>query len=123
MVIRVSKLFVCLAISAVLSGCKLAVISTPFGDISSSNPAHNCTGGNVCEIALVAGFNETFTATAKPGYQFVKWQVGAGADNGNFQCANSTNPACTVALPNDANGAAIAALPDIGFLMPLFKQL
>ena len=111
-----------LYLASLLAGCKLAVISSPFGNITSSNAAHNCSGGKVCEINLTAGFNESFTAAAKPGYQFVKWQAGDGPDS-NFQCANSTNPVCTVSLPNNADGAAIAAMPHIGFIMPLFKQL
>jgi hypothetical protein len=86
MILRLFKVLVILAIAALASGCKLAVISSRSGDITSHNADLNCPKGIICEIKLPAGFTETFTTTAKPGFQFVKWQKGEG-----FLCGDSTN--------------------------------
>lgn len=112
---RSLKSFLLFVVVSFCSGCKLAVISIPFGEITSSNASYNCAAGSVCETKLSPGFSESFTATAKPGYQFVKWQKGDG-----FLCGDSTNATCTVTIPNGDPGTAIAALQHIGFLMPVY---
>lgn len=79
-------------VALLMTGCKLALLVTANGDVLSSSGTRDCAGGRICEFDVTAaGFSETFTATARPGYEFSKWQAGD-----YYQCANSENPVCTV---------------------------
>ena len=84
-------LFIC-CIATVVTGCKFALMVTADGDVSSSSGTRDCAGGTICEFEITdTDFSETFTATAREGYVFSKWQAGDG-----YLCANSTNPVCAV---------------------------
>ena len=79
-------------VALLMTGCKFALLVTANGDVSSSSGTRDCAGGSICEFDVTAaGFIETFTATARPGYEFSKWQAGD-----YYQCADSENPVCTV---------------------------
>lgn len=84
-------LFIC-CIATVITGCKLALMVTADGDVSSSSDTRDCAGGSICEFEITdTDFSETFTAAPRAGYVFSKWQAGDG-----YLCANSTNPVCAV---------------------------
>jgi hypothetical protein len=104
-----------LCLLTLLAGCKLAVIVSIGGDVKSSSGVRNCNGGDICVVEVTAPFNDTFTATAKPGNRFVRWQKGNG-----FLCGGSTAPTCVVTVPGDANGVALAASSNLGYLQPIF---
>ncbi len=106
-----------------LSACKLAVMVPSGGDVSSLSGTRNCSGGSLCEYAVTdLTFNETFTAVARPGYVFSRWNAGLG-----FVCGDSTDPVCTfsnIDLPA-GNAAIDAALASGRFIyaMPVFKYV
>jgi hypothetical protein len=70
-----------------------------------------------CEFGITdSSFSETFTAVPKPGFDFVKWQ-----DRSGFFCANSTDPSCTVEMPNQETGESIITLFQTGSIRPIFN--
>jgi hypothetical protein len=117
----ITKTLFVLFVAAVMTGCKIAVIVPSGGQLFASNPAHSCSEGRVCEFDINAGqlpFSESFTAIPKEGYGFEKWSDGSG-----FLCGKSTNPTCTVNIPDNAVGAILVALFDSGYVMPIFKNV
>jgi hypothetical protein len=116
---KVLKILATLAVTALVVGCKLAVMVPSGGDVTSSSSTRNCTGGSLCEHNITdSTFNDSFTAVAKPGYVFTKWNSGSG-----FFCGNSTNPTCTISNVGTAGNAAIEGIIATGqffYAMPLF---
>lgn len=103
----------------VLSGCKLAVLVSSGGDVTSLSGTRDCAGPNFCEFDIdSSGFSETFTAVPRPGFEFVKWNSGGG-----FLCEESASQQCTVSLPAEPLGSYIIASYDTGFIMPVFKDV
>lgn len=103
------------------AGCKIVVMVPSGGDVVSSNAAHNCSAGSLCEFDITAAqlpFSESLTATPKAGYVFEKW-----SDGGGFRCAKSTNPTCTISIADDALGSSMVALFESGYVMPVFKDV
>jgi hypothetical protein len=116
---RLCKILTVFGAVALLAGCKLVVVSPQGGDVTSLSNTRNCAGGSLCEIDVKKQFSESFTAVAKPGYQFVRWQKGT-----DFLCGDSTSPTCAVTLSgNAAVDAAIVALFDIAYIMPIYKDV
>jgi hypothetical protein len=100
-----------------VSGCKLAVMVPSEGNVVSSSGLRDCAGPRYCEFDITDdSFSETFTAVPRPGFEFVRWQ-----DGGGFICAKSTDPACTVEMPNALVGAAVVALFNTGLIKPVFS--
>ena len=84
-------LFIC-CIATLMTGCKLALMVTADGDVSSSSGTRDCAGGTICEFEITdTDFSDTFTIIAREGYVFSKWQAGD-----RYLCGNSTNPVCVV---------------------------
>lgn len=117
---RLIKILAILAVATLGTGCKLAVMVPSGGDVTSASGTRNCTGGNLCEHNITdSTFNESFTAVARPGYVFSKWNKGAG-----FLCGDSTNPTCVISNVGTAGNAAIEAVIATGqhfYAMPLFE--
>lgn len=108
-----------LLLAFTLTGCKLAVIVSSGGDVTSGSDARNCGGGSFCEFGITdPNFSETFTAVARPGFEFQKWQGGP-----NFFCGDSTNPVCTLTLPGDDFGNVVVAQFAMGRIMPIFEDV
>lgn len=111
-------------IAFTLTGCKLAIMVPPGGMVESSSGTRNCDGGTdgqFCTFDLTAvklPYSETFTATAKPGYRFVKWQK---ADD--FKCGDSTESTCAITASDNALGKVIMSSFWTGYLMPVFEYL
>ena len=115
------KLLLMSCVLGLVAGCKIAIIVPSGGDVVSSNAAHNCSEGNICEFEINSGqlpFSETLTAIPKAGYVFEKW-----SDGGEFQCGKSTNPTCTISIADSAVGFAAVSLFDSGYAMPIFKDV
>ena len=111
-------LFIC-SIATVMVGCKIAVLTSSGGDVQSSSGTMNCAGSSFCEFEVSgAPFAESFTAHPKAGYEFEKW-----SDGESFFCGKSTDPTCTVNIPEGAAGAVIVALFQSGYVMPIFKHV
>lgn len=88
----VYKILVTLALSVVITGCKLTVIVGEGGTVESASTTRNCAAGSTCEFEVSeANFTETFTAVPLPGYKFKGWQSGAG-----FLCWNNKGPTCAL---------------------------
>ena len=105
-------------LALLVTGCKLAVMVSSEGNVVSSSGTRNCSGPGYCEFAITdSSFSETFTAVPRPGFEFVKWQ-----DGGGFFCAKSTDPVCTVEMPNEDFGDAVVALFLTGSIRPVFSD-
>lgn len=116
---NIAKCLLVVSLSVVVTGCKLAVMVPSGGDVTSASGTRNCSGKSVCEFEITSPtFSDSFTAVAKPGYQFVKWNTGGG-----FLCPNSTSPTCTVTLTGDANSANVVATFTTAYVMPVFKDI
>ncbi len=118
---RLLKILTILAITALVAGCKLAVMVPSGGDVTSESGTRNCAGGSLCEFNITdSTFYEVFTAVARPGYVFSKWSAGGPA----FFCGDSTNPNCEITnegTAGDANIQAIIATGKFFYVMPIFK--
>lgn len=119
MTTRLFKILVILAVTALATGCKVALMVPSGGNVTSASGTKNCTGGSLCEHNITgATFSETFTAVAKPGYVFSKWSAGSG-----FMCANSVSPSCTISnvgLGGIAGVDGVIAGGSFFYAMPLF---
>jgi hypothetical protein len=92
MSVFITRTLLILFIGTVMTGCKFALMVTADGDVSSSSGTRDCAGGTICEFEITdTDFSDTFTATAREGYVFSKWQAGDG-----YLCANSPNAVCAV---------------------------
>lgn len=68
---RLFKIFVLLAVTSLVTGCKLAVMVSSSGDVTSLSGTRDCLAGSSCEFEVAdATFDETFTAVPKEGYVF-----------------------------------------------------
>lgn len=111
-------------IAIAVSGCKLDVMVPPGGTVASASDARNCdgsTGGNYCTFDLTTAelpFIESFSASAMPGYRFVKWQKAAG-----FACGDSTDATCIIAISDNSLGRTLLAGFGTRYLMPVFEYL
>ncbi len=119
------KALLIISLAMLVTGCKLAVIVPVGGTVQSTSGTRNCDGGAVgeyCTFDVTAAslpLSESFTAFAKPGYEFVRWQK----TTGGFLCGDSTSPTCTLTLSNDALGAAVVASLGTAYLMPVFRDM
>jgi hypothetical protein len=106
-----------LVVSGLLSACKLDVMVSSGGDVTSASGTRNCAGGNVCEFNVTDyTFNESFTAVARPGYAFSNWSAGEG-----FLCANSRQPTCNTNNTLLSNINEIIASDQIFYAVPIFN--
>ncbi|MFT4518474.1 MAG: hypothetical protein ACI9JM_000855 [Halioglobus sp.] len=103
----------------IAAGCKIAVISAEGGDVTSLSSTRDCDEGDNCIFEVTdPAFSETFTAVPKPGFEFVRWQAGM-----DFQCGDSTNLNCTVALPSLTIGQFLITLFELRYIMPIYKDV
>lgn len=119
MQIKLARLVAAAALGVTITGCKLAVIVGEGGDVVSQSGNNDCSGPDYCIIDITSPtFSETFTAVARPGYEFVKWQDGWG-----FQCADQVSTVCTVSLTGGAAGAAAVATYETASVRPVFNNV
>jgi hypothetical protein len=114
------KVLVILFVSALVAGCKIAVIVVEGGKVQS-NGSDFCLEGTVCIVEVTdTNFSESYTAVPHPGWGFVKWNTGGG-----FLCANSTDPTCTLSTVGTAGNdgiEAVIASDQTFYIMPIFEQ-
>ncbi len=112
------KVLVILFVTAVVAGCKVAVIVVEGGEVQSIGSG-TCLEGTICIVEVNdTNFSETFTAVPNPGQHFIKWNSGEG-----FFCGDSTNPTCvlsTVGTDGNEGMEAIIATDQTFYLMPIF---
>jgi hypothetical protein len=95
-----------------IAGCKLALMVPSGGDVKSESGSRDCAGGTICEYDISDyTFKETFTAVARPGYRFTRWNEGM-----NFLCGDSVNSACE---PDNTG----LAQPGWGRLLEVFEAI
>lgn len=113
------RILVLLSLTALLGGCKLAVIAVEGGEVLSLLSG-TCSAGTVCIQDINSDdFSDTFTAVAEPGWYFAGWNSGDG-----FFCARVSGSSCIL---NNVGLGAYPALQEVidsssvFYLMPLFK--
>lgn len=88
----VFKFFAAIALVICLAGCKLTVVVGQGGSVLSKSGKRNCAEVSSCTFEVKdADFDDTFTPVPLPGYEFERWQSGAG-----YLCWNSTGPSCAL---------------------------
>jgi Divergent InlB B-repeat domain/Thrombospondin type 3 repeat len=122
-IIQLLRILTLLALASLVAGCKLEVVAIQGGGVSyGPHPEDVCAEGRNCVLEITElNYAEprVFTAIPKPGYEFVKWQKGEG-----FLCGGSTNPTCTVTLPENPDQArAITALFVTARVMPVYNDV
>lgn len=114
------RLITLLVIAALTSGCKLAVVATSGGQVTSLSGNLDCGGASLCEFEVTdLGFSETLTAVPAAGYVFEHWQGGQG-----FVCGGSTDPVCPVSntgWSGNPVAALIVASDTLFHAMPIFR--
>lgn len=102
-----------------ITGCKVEAIATQGGNIVSLSGSRDCAESNTCSFTILATpYSESFTAVAKPGYEFVKWHFGD-----RFLCGGWADPTCEINLADDAAGNSVVALFKTAYIMPEFRFL
>ena len=118
----ITRLLVVLALVGLISGCKLALLVTAAGDVTTPLGTHDCLGPNTCEIEISdATFTQSFTAEPREGYEFKEWSSGPG-----FLCAGSTDSTCVVSnemFLGNTTAENFIARNDYYYLMPLFDNV
>ena len=112
------KVLVIFFVTALVAGCKVAVIVVEGGEVQSIGSA-TCLEGTICIVEVNdTNFSETFTAVPNPGWRFVKWNSGEG-----FFCGGSTDSTCTISTVGTAGNADIEASiasDQTFYIMPIF---
>lgn len=113
------KILMILSLASVMSGCRLEVIVSDGGTVLSQSSVRDCVGPSYCINEIDDPyFNDTFTAVANPGYEFVRWQAGDG-----FFCGNSTNTTCSFGLEGGPGAESIVASENSTYIMPIFRYV
>ena len=114
---QMSRLFL-LSITALMAGCRLAVIVVEGGEVESFD-AGICMAGDICIVEVAdTNFSKTFTAVPATGWYFKKWSSG-----GRFFCGGSTNPRCVLSfegLKGSKGAQDMVASSEVFYLMPIF---
>ena len=105
---------------ASLGACRLQVMVPTGGEVQSVGSG-TCLTETVCVFEIEDNtFNESFTAVPIDGWDFLRWNSG-----GDFLCADSTNPTCTL------NNSLLTGIPAIDaiiastqsfYIQPVFQQ-
>ena len=118
---QLSRFLFIASITAILAGCKLAVIVVEGGEVQSTGSG-TCSAGTVCVINVEdTSFSETFTAIPADGWYFHKWNQGD-----RFFCGNSVYLKCELSFESvqgEENIETLVASDEVFYLMPVFKQL
>ncbi|MFC1579071.1 hypothetical protein ACFL3Y_01635 [Pseudomonadota bacterium] len=114
------RVLLLVSITAIMTGCKLAVIVVEGGEVQSTG-AGTCVAGLICIVDVTdPNFSETFTAIPNDGWYFEKWNAGDG-----FLCAGSTDRTCTLSFQGHEDSKAVermVASSEFFYLMPIFTQ-
>jgi len=117
---RMSRIFLLLSITALVPGCKLAVIVVEGGEVQSTGSG-TCVVGSICIVDVPdPNFSRTFTATPYDDWYFKKWNSGD-----RCFCADSTDPICTLSFQEYEESKEvknIVASSEVFYLMPVFTM-
>jgi hypothetical protein len=109
-----------LAIAALITACKLAIIVVEGGEVQSTGSG-TCIASAICVVDVTdPNFSETFTAIPHDGWNFIKWNSGR-----RFFCRDSTDPECTLSFEGYEETEAVQEMVDSAemfYLMPIFKM-
>lgn len=109
-----------LSITALVAGCKLAVIVVEDGEVQSI-ASGTCVAGSICIVDVDDQyFSESFTAVPGTGRYFHKWNSGD-----RFLCGGSTDPTCTLSFQGHEESEAVegmVASSETFYLMPVFRR-
>ena len=109
-----------LAIAALFTACKLAVIVVEGGEVQSMDSG-TCSAGAICIIeASDTGFSEVFFAFPEEGWYFEQWNSGE-----RFFCGGSTDSFCQLSFGGYAETKEAQAMVESSetfYLMPVFKK-
>jgi hypothetical protein len=115
------RILLMVSVTALLAGCKLAVIVVEGGEVQSDGSG-TCVASSICIVGVSEpGFAETFTAIPEGGWYFHKWNSGDG-----FFCGGSTNPACTLSFQGyeeSKEAEDMVASSETYYLMPVFSKV
>lgn len=121
---KVFKALLLVSIAGLIGGCKLAIVVTSGGDVTSLSGTRDCAGSATCEVEITdTTFEETFTAIPREGYVFSHWQAGVAGEE-RYLCPGSTNPVCLISNTAFAGIPAIELLIDEGafyYVLPRFE--
>lgn len=116
---KMLRIFLLLSITALMVGCKLAVIVVEGGEVQSLGHG-TCVGGNICTVDGVGPyFADTFAAVPEEGWYFQRWNK-----SDRFFCAGSNKPVCTLTFGGYEETAEVkemVASSEVFYLMPIFK--
>ena len=118
---QILGIFLLVSINALMTGCKLAVISVEGGEVQSR--FGTCFEGNVCIVEGLPRENtaEQFIAVPNPGWFFHKWNSGE-----RFICSDYALPECELNFGNIEDDAdllrKVRASSEVFYLMPVFKD-
>jgi hypothetical protein len=118
---RPQAIFLILALTAGLYGCKLTVTSPRHGHVESTSGAFTCTATEPCVIDIEdTSFEESFVAVPDEGFQFVKWRKAPSFFCGDLsgECRISTG-----ALAGNPDLEAWLELDIEIFLEPVFASV
>ena len=117
---QMSRIFLLLSITALLAGCKLAVIVVEGGEVQSTRSG-TCMVGNICIVDVDdPNFSETFTAVPDTGWYFQRWNSGY-----KFFCGDSLIPTCALSFQGYEESEEVenmVASSEVFYLMPIFSQ-
>ena len=103
-----------------LGACRLQVMVPTGGEVQSVGSG-TCLTETVCVFEIEeTTFNESFTAVPVAGWDFLRWNSG-----GDFFCADSTDPTCTLdntTLTGIPLVDAIIASTQSFYIQPVFQQ-
>lgn len=118
---RASGFILLLGITALMAGCKLAVIVVEGGEVQSDANG-TCVAGSICIVGVTdPNFSESFTAIPDSGWYFQKWNSGD-----RFFCGGSADPVCILSYKGYEQSEEVAnmvASSETFYLMPVFKQV
>ena len=116
---QMSRIFLLLSITALIAGCKLAVIVVEGGEVQST-VSGVCVASAICIVDVTdPNFFETFTAVPDEGWYFHRWNSGNG-----FFCGGSTDLTCTLSFQGHEESKAVedmVASSEGFYLMPVFR--
>jgi hypothetical protein len=117
--LRTLKCLLMTATVSLVAACRLEVMVSDGGIVISESGGRDCTGASYCINDIDDPyFNDTFTAIANPGYEFVRWQAGEG-----FLCGDDADVTCSISISGGPFAEAIVASGVSLYIMPVFKYL
>lgn len=117
--VSLSRVAAALCVAVLLVGCKIEITVPQGGSVVTSSGAYTCFAGQTCLVSVYdIHFDETFSVTAEPGYQFAGWKK---QDRG--LCGGSSDPCrlFTSSFEGQPNLMAVLESDEVFYLEPVFE--